>query len=63
MDISIDKETLQEVKVFLDKGWLVQLMNKKGLSFSAMAFILQSLMNATRDAAAAMGEDESSDLG
>jgi hypothetical protein len=45
MQITLDKEDLTEVNIFVHKK-MVPVMNEYGLGFNAMAFILQTLMNA-----------------
>ena len=49
MEINIDQEILDEVNMFLNNG-LVQLLNDTGMSFSALAFITQSIVSAVDEA-------------
>lgn len=44
MEISIDNEVLKEVQNFIENS-LVQNMNNYGLSFPAMGFTLQTLLD------------------
>lgn len=46
MEISITKNTIQEVIRFMEEEGLVAHMNDAGLSFAAMAFILTELSQA-----------------
>lgn len=43
MEVSVTKKDLYDIKDFVVNGGLVQLMNDYGLSFGAMAFIMQML--------------------
>lgn len=49
MEIEITQEILDEVNIVLNNK-LVSFLNNQGLSFSAMAFIVQSLINAIDNA-------------
>ena len=50
MEISITKNTIQEVIRFMEEAGLVAHMNDAGLSFEAMAFILTELSKACNSA-------------
>lgn len=43
MQFEIDKTDLQQVEKFATSGELVNFMNKEGLSFGAMALILDAI--------------------
>lgn len=43
MIFEIDKEDLQQAEDFAKSGELVQLMNEEGLSFGAMALVLDAI--------------------
>ena len=49
MEIEITQEILDEVNMLLNDG-LVQLLNDKGMSFPALAFITQSIVSAVDEA-------------
>ena len=57
MEINIDQEVLDEVNMFLNNG-LVQLLNDTGMSFSALAFITQSIVSAVDEAQEKLDEEE-----
>ena len=57
MEINIDQEILDEVNMFLNNG-LVQLLNDTGMSFSALAFITQSIVSAVDEAQEKLDEEE-----
>lgn len=48
MNIDITQELLDEVNTYINKN-MIDNMNKAGLSFSAMAFILQTLFKTIDD--------------
>lgn len=56
MNIEITQETLDEVNYFMNNGF-VPFLSDKGLSFPALAFILQSLITAIDEAQAILDED------
>ena len=43
MMFEIDKEDLQQAEDFAKSGELVELMNEEGLSFGAMALVLEAI--------------------
>ena len=45
MEIVVTKQDIKEIREFVEKGSLVQLMNDKGMSFGAMALILTAIDN------------------
>ena len=45
MEIVVTKQDIKEIREFVEKGFLVQLMNDKGMSFGAMALILTAIDN------------------
>ena len=45
MEIVVTKQDIKEIREFVEKGPLVQLMNDKGMSFGAMAQILTAIDN------------------
>ncbi len=49
MEIEITQEVLDEVNMFLNNG-LIQLLNDIGMSYSALAFITQSIVSAVDEA-------------
>lgn len=57
MEITITQEILDEVNIFLNNG-LVQLLNDTGMSFSALAFITQSIVSAVDEAQEKLDEEE-----
>ena len=57
MEVSVTKRDLMDIKNLIATGGLVQLMNDEGLSFGAMAFVLQMLNDATDDALREMGSE------
>ncbi len=57
MQITLDKEDLTEVNIFVHKK-MVPVMNEYGLGFNAMAFILQVLMNAIDNAQDELDKEE-----
>lgn len=57
MEINIDQEILDEVNMFLNNG-LVQLLNDTGMSFSALAFITQSIVSAVDEAQEKLDKEE-----
>lgn len=57
MEITITQEILDEVNMFLNNG-LVQLLNDTGMSFSALAFITQSIVSAVDEAQEKLDEEE-----
>lgn len=57
MKINIDQEILDEVNMFLNNG-LVQLLNDTGMSFSALAFITQSIVSAVDEAQEKLDKEE-----
>lgn len=57
MEISITKNTIQEVIRFMEEG-LVAHMNDAGLSFAAMAFILTELSQACDRAMEKLEEED-----
>lgn len=57
MEISVDQELLDEVNIFIhDK--LVKHLNDAGLSFAAMSFILQTLLNEIDEAQEELDKEE-----
>ena len=57
MTVEVTKKDLDDIMNFLENGNLVQQMNDKGLSFSAMAFVLESIHSAVKDARKTIGGD------
>ena len=57
MEIEITQEILDEVNMLLNDG-LVQLLNDTGMSFSALAFITQSIVSAVDEAQDKLDKDE-----
>lgn len=57
MEIKITQELLDEVNMFLNNG-LVQLLNDTGMSFSALAFITQSIVSAVDKAQEELDKEE-----
>ena len=57
MEINIDQEILDEVNMLLNNG-LVQLLNDTGVSFSALAFITQSIVSAVDEAQEKLDKEE-----
>ena len=49
MEIEITQDILDEINTFINSK-IVKVMNDSGLSFPAMGFILQSLLNAINEA-------------
>ena len=45
MEIVVTKQDIKEIREFVEKDSLVQLMNDKGMSFGAMALILTAIDN------------------
>lgn len=59
MEVSIDREDLQDLqRLMIENGDLFDLMNEKGLSFGAIAFVFQTLINAINEAQRELDEDE-----
>lgn len=58
MEISITKNTIQEVIRFMEEEGLVAHMNDAGLSFAAMAFILTELSQACDRAIEKLEEED-----
>lgn len=58
MEISITKNTIQEVIRFIEEEGLVAHMNDAGLSFAAMAFILTELSQACDRAIEKLEEED-----
>lgn len=58
MEISITKNTIQEVIRFMEEEGLVAHMNDAGLSFAAMAFILTELSQACDRAMKKLEEED-----
>lgn len=57
MEIEITQEVLDEINMFINSK-MIGIMNDNGLSFPAMGFILQSLLNAVDEAQIALDKDE-----
>ena len=57
MEIEITQEVLDEVNILLNNG-LVQLLNDTGMSFPALAFIIQSIVSAADEAQDKLDKDE-----
>ena len=49
-EISLDKDDIKEVREFIESDSFADLMNRKGLGFPAMAFVMQKLFNACDEA-------------
>ena len=59
MEVSIDREDLQDLqRLMIENGDLFDLMNEKGLSFGAIAFLFQTMINAINEAQREIDEDE-----
>ena len=56
MEVEITQDILDEVNVFVHSK-IVKVMNDNGLSFPAMGFILQNLLNAIDEAQTVLDED------
>lgn len=56
MEVEITQDILDEVNVFVNSK-IVKVMNDNGLSFPAMGFILQNLLNAIDEAQTVLDED------
>lgn len=56
MEVEITQDILDEVNVFVSSK-IVKIMNDNGLSFPAMGFILQNLLNAIDEAQTILDED------
>lgn len=56
MEVEITQDILDEVNVFVNSK-IVKAMNDNGLSFPAMGFILQNLLNAIDEAQTVLDED------
>lgn len=61
MEVSITKKDLYDIKDFMANGGLVQLMNDYGLSFGAMAFVMQMLNDDVNDALIECGGETEED--
>ena len=57
MEIAITQEILDEVNILLNNG-LFQLLNDTGMSFSALAFITQSIVSAVDKAQEELDKEE-----
>ena len=57
MEIAITQEILDEVNILLNNG-LVQLLDDTGMSFSALAFITQSIVSAIDKAQEKLDKEE-----
>ena len=57
MEISVDQELLDEVNIFIHNK-LVKHLNEAGVSFAAMSFMLQVLLNAIDEAQEKLDEEE-----
>lgn len=57
MEVEITQDILDEVNIFINSK-IVKVMNDNGLSFPAMGFILQSLLNAIDEAQNKLDNDE-----
>ena len=58
MEIDITQDILDEVNIFINTRAVQVLNDDAELSFSAMAFVLQSLINAVDEAQDMMDKDE-----
>ena len=57
MEVEITQDILDEINTFINSK-IVKVMNDNGLSFPAMGFILQSLLNAIDEAQTALDKEE-----
>lgn len=57
MTIEVTKKDFDDIMNFLENGNLVQQMNDDGLSLSAMAFVIESIHSAVKDARKTMEEN------
>lgn len=58
MEIVVTREDIKEINDFIEGGFLVQLMNDKGMSFGAMALILTSINNTCEEIMKKLEEEE-----
>lgn len=56
MEVEITQDILNEISIFINSK-MVKVMNDNGLSFPAMGFILQTLLNAVDEAQTALDDD------
>ena len=56
MEVEITQDILDEINTFINSK-MVKIMNDNGLSFPAMGFILQSLLNAIDEAQTTLDEN------
>jgi len=56
MEVEITQDILDEINTFINSK-MVKVMNDNGLSFPAMGFILQSLLNAIDEAQTTLDEN------
>ena len=56
MEIEFTQKLLDEINMFINSK-MVKVMNDSGLSFPAMGFILQTLLNAIDEAQTALDDD------
>ena len=61
MQVSINREDVEDIKYFIQEGSLVQLMNEKGLSFGAMALVLTAIQNEIITVETTLGIEEEDD--
>lgn len=61
-EVTIEKETIEEVKKFMDANnpanTFVQVMNNAGLDITSMAFILDSIFEGIKRAEARLNKEE-----
>ena len=55
-EISITREDIAQVRDFFEDSEVVDLMNDAGLSFPAMAFVLQKIYDACNEVEEQLGE-------
>ena len=58
MEIVVTKQDIKEIREFVEKGSLVQLMNDKGMSFGAMALILTAIDNTCKEIIKKLEEED-----
>ena len=50
MEVEITKENVKNMKLWINNGGLIRLMNEKGLEFIEMLFIIDAINNAILNA-------------
>ena len=58
MEIVVTKQDIKEIRNFVEEGFLVQLMNDKGMSFGAMALILTAIDNTCEEIMKKLEEED-----